>query len=242
MKGNKFLKKVLIYLLVFFIILSLTSCHKDEVKAVKVVNGYTDIGDLKLDQVQMPKKGEEIAVITTSMGTMKMRLFEEVAPESIKLFKNLVKEGYYDGILFTRIQKDFVNQVQGKDIKKDILEDEYYRETSPNYKHLTGAVGFAGDREGHQGKSFYIVVNSGVEEENIEAMELVGEDIYPKDTIDAYKAFGGVPRLDTLYTIFGQVFYGLDVLIEMNQVEVKENTTMPVKPIVVENVEIEIYN
>ena len=59
-------------------------------------------------QAEMPAEGEEIAVITTSEGVIKMRLFPEEAPKAVENFQTLAKSGYYDGLTFHRVIEDFM--------------------------------------------------------------------------------------------------------------------------------------
>ena len=66
-----------------------------------------------LEQLNMPKTGEEIAVIRTNFGDIKIRLFPEVAPKAVENFKTHAQNGYYDGITFHRVIKDFM--IQGGD-------------------------------------------------------------------------------------------------------------------------------
>ena len=61
-------------------------------------------------QAQMPEEGEEIAVIDTSKGVVKMRFFPEEAPKAVENFKTLAKDGYYDGLTFHRVIEDFMIQ------------------------------------------------------------------------------------------------------------------------------------
>ncbi|NOZ80951.1 MAG: peptidylprolyl isomerase [DPANN group archaeon] len=51
-----------------------------------------------------------IAVIETNMGTMEIELFEDKAPITTKNFIDLVKKGFYDGLIFHRIIKGFMIQ------------------------------------------------------------------------------------------------------------------------------------
>ena len=44
-----------------------------------------------------PPEGEEIAVLETSMGAMAFELFPEDAPKTVAQFKDLVRNGFYDG-------------------------------------------------------------------------------------------------------------------------------------------------
>lgn len=246
---HKKIRKNLVYLFLLVTIIFITSCQRDTTQKIKLVNGYTDIGDLKLEQLQIPKEGEEIVVIITNMGIMKMRLFEDIAPKSTKYFKELINEGYYDGKSFSRVEKDFVNQIDYEKTFPDSLEnkEKYIFETDINYRHITGAVALLYQRGEYRCPSFAMIVNSGVDEEDLEAMEYVGDEHYSKDVIEAYRELGGVPRQDGLYNIIGQIFYGLDVAIEINNVEV-ENTGdkaghhSPVEPIIIEKMEIDIYH
>ena len=60
-----------------------------------------------------PQKGEDIAVMETSLGTIKLRFFPEQAPMAVENFLTLAKEGYYDGVSFHRVMSDFM--IQGGD-------------------------------------------------------------------------------------------------------------------------------
>jgi len=55
------------------------------------------------------------AVIDTSMGTIKIELFKDKAPISVRNFLSYVKEGFYDGLIFHRVIKTFMIQGGGLD-------------------------------------------------------------------------------------------------------------------------------
>ena len=61
-------------------------------------------------QLDLPAEGEEIAVIDTNMGVMKMRLFPNAAPKTVENFTTLAKQGYYNGQIFHRVINDFMIQ------------------------------------------------------------------------------------------------------------------------------------
>ena len=50
------------------------------------------------------------AVLVTSQGTVRVRLFAEEAPETVNNFVSLARDGYYDGTTFHRVIKDFMAQ------------------------------------------------------------------------------------------------------------------------------------
>ena len=93
-------------------------CGKEEAKddSNKTAEKGT-VDTTEILQAQMPEEGEEIAVITTSKGVVKMRFFPEEAPKAVENFKTLAKKGYYNGLLFHRVIEDFM--VQTGDPKGD---------------------------------------------------------------------------------------------------------------------------
>lgn len=235
------MKRVKIMLIILILSIILTSCSSE---AGKIVDGYTQVGNLKLEQAQMPNKGEEIVAITTNIGEFKMRLFPEVAPKAVENFKALIKEGFYNGMKFSRIEENFLIQTGenpeypgGKSIFGEFYEDE----VNLNYRHITGCVGLAKREENKNSSHFYIIVQDGIDEEYLEVMKELGEEGYPKEVIKAYEALGGVPRLDMRFTIFGQVFYGLDTIRTINQVAINPITKEPLEDVIIEKIEILLY-
>ncbi|PWM07452.1 MAG: hypothetical protein DBX98_02925, partial [Clostridiales bacterium] len=86
-----------------------------------------------ITQLDQPEKGEEIAVIHTSMGDIKVKFFPDEAPKAVENFKTLAKDGYYDGITFHRVINDFMIQggdptgtgTGGESIYGGAFEDEF---------------------------------------------------------------------------------------------------------------------
>ena len=54
-------------------------------------------------------------LMETSMGTVKIELFKDKAPISVRNFLSYVKDGYYDGLIFHRVIKTFMVQGGGMD-------------------------------------------------------------------------------------------------------------------------------
>ena len=216
-------------------------------KPGRIVNGYTRFGKTEFNQLKPPKKGEEIAIIKTNIGDIKIRLFPEAAPLAVENFKTLAKEGFYDECAFDRIEEEFLIQVGtvSDSSIKSIYGGYFEKEISEGYYHFTGAVGAGGNDEGNS-SSFYIICNSGIEPVYLELMSTIGsEEGYTPELIKSYATFGGVPRLDHKYTIFGQIFYGMDTAFEINRRPLVFNTetalTVTLDPIVIETIEIVSY-
>lgn len=59
------------------------------------------------------KKGKPMLVMETNQGTIEFELMPEVAPKAVENILALAKKGYYDGVTFHRVIKDFM--IQGGD-------------------------------------------------------------------------------------------------------------------------------
>ena len=111
-------------------------------------------------QLEMPQAGEEIAVMHTSMGDIKIRFFPEAAPKAVENFKTHAKEGYYDGLTFHRVINDFMIQggdpagdgTGGESIWGEPFEDEF----SPNLFNIRGALAMANSGRNKNGSQFFI--------------------------------------------------------------------------------------
>ncbi|MBO4580711.1 MAG: peptidylprolyl isomerase [Bacteroidales bacterium] len=138
-----------------------------------------------------------LVLISTSLGDIKVRLYDET-PLHRDNFIKLVKEGYYDGLLFHRVIDNFM--IQGGDpdsrdaapgtmLGKGGPDYTIPAEITPDLKHKKGALAAArmGDNVNPQrassGSQFYIVQNDK-----------------------------GTPHLDGAYTVFGETVEGLDVV------------------------------
>ncbi len=64
-------------------------------------------------QLDMPTAGEKVAIMHTNKGDISLRFFPEAAPKAVQNFLTHAQNGYYDGITFHRVIKDFM--IQGGD-------------------------------------------------------------------------------------------------------------------------------
>ncbi len=56
---------------------------------------------------------DTFAIIKTNRGDIKVKLFEDIAPKTCENFEKLAQKGYYDGVIFHRVIRDFM--IQGGD-------------------------------------------------------------------------------------------------------------------------------
>lgn len=167
-------------------------------------------------QLDMPSKGEKIAVMKTNMGDIKIRLFPEVAPKAVENFIGHAENGYYDGLIFHRVIKDFMIQGGdptgtgrgGESIYGHSFEDEFDL-SARNYR---GALSMANAGPNTNGSQFFIVQAKNVDEGLISQMLELADRGFPAEVTENYKKVGGTPWLDFKHTVFGQVFEGMDVV------------------------------
>ncbi len=181
------------------------------------------------------------AVIKTNRGDMTFVLFPEVAPKAVENFVTHAKDGYYDGLIFHRIIKDFMIQggdptgtgCGGESVWGKSFEDEF----SIDARNYYGALSMANSGPNTNGSQFFIVQAKSVPENLLAQMEQLKDQGYPQECIDNYKEVGGTPWLDFHHTVFGQIVDGRDVLENIAAVQTGPNDK-PIYDVVIDTVEI----
>ncbi|HET7275066.1 MAG TPA: peptidylprolyl isomerase [Longimicrobiaceae bacterium] len=149
----------------------------------------------------------------TNKGDITADLYSEEAPGTVANFEKLVKDGYFDGIVFHRVIPDFV--VQGGDplTKEHPLDHPSIGTGGPGYMipcetkgnprtHKVGALSMAHAGKDTGGSQFFIVLDEG-----------------------------NTRHLNGVHTVFGQVTEGMDVVKElergdrMEKVEITSETS-----------------
>ena len=177
----------------------------------------TDFPQLTTDVLE----NEKAVLMQTTLGDIKIKLFPEVAPKTVENFLTHAENGYYEGIIFHRVIKDFM--IQGGDPTgtgmggESIWGAPFADEFSMNAFNLRGALSMANAGPGTNGSQFFIVQAPHVDARMGEQMKQAG---YPEEIIKAYLENGGTPWLDHKHTVFGQVIEGMDVVDAITNVEV----------------------
>lgn len=189
-----------------------------------------------------PEVGEKIAVMTVKdYGEIKIKLFPEQASKGVENFIGLAEMNYYDELIFHRVINGFMNQggdptgtgtggnsIWGGNFDGGVPEGLY---------HFSGAVAYANSQGTSTNSSQFYIVNTA------EGDVLGGEDYLadlPANLADMYREKGGTPHLDGSYTVFGQVFEGMDVVRAISEVETDENDK-PLTQVLIESVRIVEY-
>jgi len=101
---------------------------------------------------------ELVAVVNTTKGAIRVRLFPNEAPLTVLNFVNLAKRGYYDGLKFHRVIADFM--IQGGDPTGTGTSGPGYQfkdEFSPRLRHDgPGVVSMANSGPDSNGSQFFI--------------------------------------------------------------------------------------
>lgn len=205
--------------------------------------------DAVIRNFEMPEVGEKIAVITVKdYGEIKIKLFPDAASKGVENFTGLAEMGYYDELIFHRIISNFM--IQGGDPKgngtggKSIWGDKFDGGISEGLYHFSGAVAYANSGStSTNGSQFYIVnTPEGYLQNTCEELMQYDPSTYSwaPNVVEMYNEKGGVPFLDGGYTVFGQVFEGLDIVRELGNVETDENDK-PLTQVQMESVKIVEY-
>jgi cyclophilin family peptidyl-prolyl cis-trans isomerase len=140
------------------------------------------------------------ATMQTTAGPITLRLFDEDAPKTVENFRRLASEGFYDGLAFHRVIKDFMiqggcPQGTGTGGPGYTFEDEINE-----HKVVRGALAMANAGPNTNGSQFFIVT----------AREC--------------------PWLDGKHTVFGEVTEGLDVVDALERVptDASDRPTEPI--------------
>ena len=150
-------------------------------------------------------KSYDVGRIKTPMGEILFFLYDQT-PRHKASFVKLAASHYWDSLTFNRVIKDFVAQGGCPDTPAGFSGSPYLLEPEfiDSLKHVYGAVGAGRDDNPGQlsaGCQLYIVAK--------------------KD---------GIPRLDNHYTVYGQVFKGMDIVEKIVSVP-KDSTNKPLTPI-----------
>ena len=196
--------------------------------------------ELHFPQVDIETVEGPIATIKTNHGDMRIKLFPDHAPKTVANFIALSKDGYYDGVIFHRIIKDFMIQggdptgtgMGGESIYGESFEDEF----SEELYNVRGALSMANAGPNTNGSQFFIVQNQHLPYSKKE----IARGGWPEPIAEIYAEQGGTPHLDRRHTVFGQLAdeASYEVLDAIAGVETGA-MDKPVEDVVIETIEIE---
>ena len=168
--------------------------------------------------MQIDTSKKYTATVETSLGSFKIELLPQESPKTVNNFVFLSREGFYNGIVFHRIIKDFM--IQTGDPKGNGTGGPGYKfadELPPKHKYDPGIVAMANSGPNTNGSQFFICTGPGAH----------GLDNSPYNN----------------YTQFGRVIEGMDVVQNIASVKTVLGSggemSKPVDPPVIKSITIE---
>jgi cyclophilin family peptidyl-prolyl cis-trans isomerase len=158
---------------------------------------------------------EPIIVLHTSMGEITIKLFKGDTPKTVENFLKLAQDGFYNGVRFHRVIKDFMIQ-SGDPLSKDDAQMGRWGTGGPGYtfadevskkKLVAGSLAMANAGPNTNGSQFFIVT---------------------KDS---------TPWLDGKHTNFGEVISGMDVVMKIDATPTAPGDR-PLTPVTITRVEV----
>ena len=137
------------------------------------------------------------AVLETSFGEIVMELMPDIAPEHVRYFLRLASLGVYDDMAFHRVVPGFIVQTGHVPTRLAPLAEKQQvhlralEMEASDTPHVTGIVSMARGEDPTQPASSFFIVT------------------------------GEATALDRLYTVFGRVVSGMDVVERISQVELE---------------------
>ena len=145
-------------------------------------------------------------------GKIVVELYPETAPITVKNFKKLVSEKFYDGLIFHRVISGFMIQGGGYDTNKkekdaDSIKGEFSSNGVTNdLKHTRGVISMARTTVPQSASSQFFIMH--------------------KD----------YPSLDGEYAAFGMTVYGIEVVDKIAAVKTNSRTDWPTEEVVIESI------
>jgi peptidyl-prolyl cis-trans isomerase B (cyclophilin B) len=118
----------------------------------------------------------------TTQGPIEIELFDREAPKTVENFRKLATDGFYDGVIFHRVIRDFM--IQGGDPEGTGMGGPGYtfEDEINHHKIVRGAIAMANAGPNTNGSQFFIVTT------------------------------GAAPWLDGKHTVFGEVTSGMEAV------------------------------
>jgi len=167
------------------------------------------------DEVRTPPKELPIAtIVVKDFGTIEAELYPHIAPNTVNNFISLANSGFYDGLTFHRVIKDFM--IQGGDPEGTGMGGPGYsiygEFTKNKFKndlaHTEGVLSMARSQaKDSAGSQFFIMTQES-------------------------------PHLDGEYAAFGKVTKGMDIIHKIENVET-DAMDKPIKDVVIESIKVD---
>jgi cyclophilin family peptidyl-prolyl cis-trans isomerase len=160
------------------------------------------------------------AIIETSMGTIKIELYKDLVPNTVDNFIKLVKDDFYNGLVFHRVIDNFVIQGGGHYPNGTIKLSPYRPidlEIHPKARHVDGAIGMARTSDPNSATSQFYICDGAQHQLDDEYA------VFGKVTIESLRVIRNIAAVATT-TKYGMPNWPVDtVMISSVVIKVKSN-------------------
>lgn len=176
-------------------------------------------------------------LIETDLGNIRIKLSDKT-PQYRDNFIKLVRENYFDDLLFHRVIKGFCVQSGAADTRYATADDvvgwkgpgyTLPAHIVPEMYHRRGTIGSPRKPESENmlkrsdGSQFYIVTGRIYNDIELDELEKENNHKFTEEQRNVYKTIGGAPHLDGTYTIFGEVAEGMEIADKISNFEVSSD-------------------
>ena len=156
-----------------------------------------------------------IVTIKTSMGDIKVKLFDQAAPETVKNFLQYVSDGHYSNTVFHRVIKGFMIQGGGFDTKLNQKKTRapIKNEADNGLANTIGTIAMARTNDPHSASSQFFIN--------------VANNAFLNYTEKSERGWG--------YTVFGKVVKGMDVVEKISHLPT-DGGDVPIQTVAIESV------
>ena len=220
------IKRVLSILLALALVFAMCACAGNSGETAPAQDAAADTADWEAVNPDIAYNADGTAdpatvdivyatITVKDIGAMVFKLYPKIAPQSVCNFVNLARQGYYDGLIFHRVMKDFMIQGgcpegtgmggPGYCIKGEFTANGFEN----NLLHKRGVISMARKNEpmDSAGSQFFIM-------------------------------HADYPSLDGLYAAFGEIISGIEVVDSIVSVGVNSYNNKPYSDVVIESVTI----
>lgn len=199
---------ILLMIVVSLFMVGCASIKKEENNEPEVLESVVEYDGLKYQITN--KKTNNVLMELTDDRKVIFELYPEVAPISVENFQKLVKEDFYDGIIFHRVVKDFVVQAgdgTSQNKSAQTIKGEFKSNGVTNdLKHEEGVLSMARTSDKNSASSqFFIMLKDNA-------------------------------NLDGEYAAFGKVIKGMNVITSIGKV-VTDKNDKPIKDVTIKRME-----
>ncbi len=163
---------------------------------------------------QYQPTGDEVAVINTSKGTIRVKLAGKDAPIHVGNFVELSNKGFYNNLKFHRYVPGFVIQ-GGCPNTRDLSTEEVIARAKGPFSNLgTGGPGYSIKEE----------YSTNPNNSHVDGALAMARSQNPNSAgSQFYFCLGAQHMLDSGYTVFGQTIEGMDVISQLRVGDVIES-------------------